>query len=153
MKNYIWTFIGLVLALLLLSTDLLLNLDLFESFAGTLENLEAYEIDEFVLPSFLLLIFSLIDFVRFKKEQKSVREKTQIYKAMVQASDHVLKNCLNQMLLIKYEAEEMEGFDPKVIALFDKSMKEAMEQLDALGRIREVDREKIGDSIDIELFD
>lgn len=152
MKSYIWTLVGLVIAVLLLGFDLFLELDLFESFAGLLESVEEYEIDEFIIPSMILIICSLIDFIRLNKDRKAEQEKIKIYKAMVQASDHVLKNCLNQMLLIRYEAEEMPDFDPKTIEIFDQSMHEAMNQLKSLGNLDDVDEDKIGRSIDIKIF-
>ena len=152
MKHYFWTTIGLALALLVLGLDLGFQLDLFESFAGMLAEMEAYELDEFVIPSIILLVFAVIDFARFKKQQKGLHEKELIYKAMVQASDHILKNCLNQMLLIRMEAEDTEGFDPQAIELFDKSMQEALKQLDSLGQIDAVNEEKIGRSLNIKIF-
>jgi len=152
MKNYTWTLTGLILAISLLAVDLIMELDLFESFASFLSGLEGFEIDEFVLPSFLLIGFSLLDFVRYKKIKQAELEKEQVYKAMVQASDHILKNCLNQMLLMRMEAEETPGFNTKTLELFDQSMAEAMEQLEALGKISEVDEDKIGKSVNIKIF-
>ena len=152
MKSYAWTIIGLVIALPLLGVDLILGLDLFESFAEELERVERYEIDEFIIPSIIIIVCSLIDFVRLKKDRKAEQEKVAIYKAMVQASDHVLKNCLNQMQLIRHEAEEFQGFNPEAIQLFDQSMREATNQLEALGKLDEINEEKIGKSINIKIF-
>ena len=100
-----------------------------------------------------MIVFSLIDLVQYKKVKEMQQAREDIYKAMVQASDHVLKNCLNQMQLVKYTAEETPGFDPETLVNFDRIMEQAMQQIQALGEINEVNREAIGKSIDIKIFD
>ncbi len=152
MKNYRWTAIGVMIAVAMLGIALFFDIDFFETFCRWIVRYESYELDEFVFPLFIVLTSLVADLLRFKKN-RSVKEAEQdIYKAMVQASDHVLKNCLNQMLIIKYAAEETPGFDPEALKSFDEIMKQAIDQLEALGEIENVDTEAIGKSLNIKIF-
>lgn len=153
MKNYKWTATGLIVAVLVLLTDLLFELDLFESICQFLARAEAFEIDEILIAVVIVLSFSVLDLIGNKKDRKVKEARESIYKAMVQASDHVLKNCLNQMLVIKYAAEETPGFDPEVLKSFDAIVDQAVAQLEALGEIENVDKEAIGKSINIKIFE
>ncbi len=152
MKNYIWTISGFILASIIFITNFLFDFDLFESFTAFLESMEAYELDEYVLPLILLLLCALFDFIRLQKERKAEREKVDLYKAMVQASDHVLKSSLNEMLLIRMAADDIPDFDPQALEVFDESMKKAIKQLNALGQIDKMDASKIEELIDIKIF-
>ncbi|MCE7995539.1 MAG: hypothetical protein HEP71_26405 [Roseivirga sp.] len=153
MKNYKWTAVGLGLAVAMLGIALFFDLDFFESFCTWLIRYERFELDEFVFPVITVLVFLIIDLVRFKKDRNVKEAREGIYKAMVQASDHVLKNCLNQMQIIKYAAEETPDFDPEVLKSFDAIMEQAVTQLEALGEIENVDKEAIAKSINIKIFE
>lgn len=152
MKNYRWTAIGAVVAVAMLGIALFFDVDFFESFCRWLVNYERFELDEFVFPLLIVLVSFTTDLFRFKKNRRVEEARQDIYKAMVQASDHVLKNCLNQMLIIRYAAEETPGFDPEVLKSFDEIMKQAIDQLEALGEIENVDPEAIGKSLNIKIF-
>ncbi|GAB5525451.1 MAG: hypothetical protein Roseis2KO_33230 [Roseivirga sp.] len=152
MKNYKWTAVGLAIAVLMLAAALVFDLDFFEAFCQWLIHYERFELDEFVFPVAIVLGFLIIDLVRYKRARKVKEAREDIYKAMVQASDHVLKNCLNQMLIIRYAAEETPDFDPEVLKSFDKIVAQAVAQLNALGEIKDVDPEAIGKSLNIKIF-
>lgn len=153
MKNYKWTAVGLGMAVAMLSIALFFDMDFFESFCQWLINFETFELDEFVFPVIIVLIFSFFDLYKHKKDRNVKEAEQAIYKAMVQASDHVLKNCLNQMLIIKYAAEETPGFDPNVLKSFDAIVAQAVAQLEALGEIEEIDKDAIGKSLNIKIFE
>ncbi len=152
MKNYKWTAVGLAIAVLMLAAALSFDLDFFESFCRWLIRYERFELDEFVFPLMIVLGFLLVDLVRYKRASKVQEAREDIYKAMVQASDHVLKNCLNQMLILRYAAEETPDFDPKALKSFDTIVEQAVSQLEALGEIKDVDTEAIGKSLNIKIF-
>lgn len=153
MKNYRWTAVGLTVAVAVLCIALFFDTDFFESFCQWLINFEDFELDEFVFPVMIILIFSFFDLYRHKKDRNVKEAEQAIYKAMVQASDHVLKNCLNQMLVIKYAAEETPDFDPEVLKSFDAIVEQAVAQLEALGEIEEIDKDAIGKSLNIKIFE
>lgn len=152
MKNYKWTAVGLAIAVLMLAAALSFDLDFFESFCRWLIRYERFELDEFLFPIVIVLVFLVIDLVRYKRAREIQEAREDIYKAMVQASDHVLKNCLNQMLILRYAAEETPGFDPKALKSFDAIVEQAVSQLEALGEIEDVDTEAIGKSLNIKIF-
>lgn len=152
MKNYKWTAVGLAIAVAIISVALLFDIDFFESFCQWLLQYEVFELDEFVFPVIIILLTTILDLNASRKTRKVKEAEKDIYKAMVQASDHVLKNCLNQMLIIRYAAEETPGFDPEVLKSFDEIVEQAVAQLEALGEIKEVDSEAIGKSLNIKIF-
>ena len=67
MKKYMFTGIGAVLALDVLLVTLIAEIDLFEAAIEFLEEFEEYEIDEFIIPLLIFLIFAFIDFMKSKK--------------------------------------------------------------------------------------
>lgn len=66
MKKYMFTAIGAVLALDVLLVTLIADIDLFEAAITFLDTFEEYEIDEFIIPLFIFLIFAFIDFMKSK---------------------------------------------------------------------------------------
>ena len=66
MKKYMFTAIGAVLALDVLLVTLIADFDLFEAAITFLDTFEEYEIDEFIIPLFIFLIFAFIDFMKSK---------------------------------------------------------------------------------------
>jgi hypothetical protein len=153
MKNYKWIAVGLTVAVALLGVTLFFELDIFERFCQWLTHYESFELDEFVFPLLIILLFILADLIHRARARRIKAAEKKIYRAMVQASDHVLKNCLNQMLIIKYAAQETPGFDPEVLESFDAIMAETMVQIEALGNLKEVDKESIGKSLKIKIFE
>lgn len=153
MKIYKWTITGLILAVLVLLAHLTFKLDLFESICLSLAGMDEFEIDEILIAVLIALSFSILDLINIKKDRKVKEARESIYKAMVQASDHILKNCLNQMLIIKYAAEETPDFNPEVLKSFDAIVDQAVAQLEALGEIENVDEDAIGKSINIKIFE
>ena len=69
MKKYILTIIGAVLAMDILLVTLLADIDLFEEMVELLERYEEYEVDEFIIPAFIFLLFAFIDFIQAQIKQ------------------------------------------------------------------------------------
>jgi hypothetical protein len=67
---------------------------------------------------------------------------------MLNASHHITNNLLNQMQLIRLEAERHEAFDPEVIKLHDDAVKEAQVLLENLSDVIDVSSEAIWQSVD-----
>jgi len=147
LKQYKLTFIGLVLSVVFLTGILILDLDIFELFIESMENLEHLEIDELIIPLLIFFIFAFLDMKRRQKAQLVEIEKIKIYKAMLYSSHHVLNNFLNKMQYFKMTAEEMPEFNPKVLVLFDSTIDEASEQIQALSNISKIDEASIHASV------
>lgn len=145
--DYRFSILGFLAAFLLFWVTVWLDLDLFEKFVYFLESRESEEIDELFFPILLFLIFLTINIVTSIRRKSLKNERIEVYKTMMQASNHVLKTCLNQMMLVKLTAEETPDFDPEVLKLFDKIVNAANAQLDALGKLEDVNVEKIWESL------
>lgn len=151
MKKYKLTLIGLFLATIISSITLTFKLDLFELVIETLISLEEYEIDEFIIPVILLLVFSFFDQIRIQRLQKIEYEKVKIYRAMLESTRHILNNFLNQVQLFKITAENTPNFDPEVLSLYDVVIKDASIQIEALGSITNIDEKSIHESVEPKL--
>ena len=147
MKKYKLTIIGLLVSVTILLYSLINDLDLFEKFLSFLHKFEFYEIDEFIIPSVIFGLCLLFDMLKWRKEHKVEHEKIKIYKAMMASTHHVLNNFVNQMQLFKITAESTPGFDPDILELYDQIMKDASEQIDALGSITNIDEASIHSSV------
>ena len=142
-----YAFIGLLIGSLLFWITARFDLDIFEKFIGFLESREAHEIDELFFPILLFIFFLTFDFIINARRRSLKNQRIEVYKTMMQASNHVLKTCLNQMMLVKLTAEETPGFDKEVLELFDKIVLSANSQLEALGKLEDVNVEKIWKSL------
>ena len=147
MKKYKFTLIGLLISVTILLYTLTNDVDLFEKTLNYLHKLEVFEVDEFIIPSFIFGLFVLFDMLKLRKEYKVEHEKIKIYKAMMSSTHHVLNNFLNQMQLFKITAESIPDFDPDILVLYDQIMKDANEQIDALGSITSIDEVSIRSSV------
>lgn len=147
MSKYKLSLIGLALASAILFISLALKVDVFESIIEYLSILEHHEADEFVIPLVILALFAFLDQTRRQRLDHVEIEKIKIYKAMLASTHHILNNFLNQMLLFKMTAEDTPGFDPEVLALYDKIIESASLQIAALGSIGQIDETTIFASV------
>lgn len=139
MRNYKFTFIGLILGLVIFTVSLAFNIELFELLVEALESLEKYEIDELIIPIVILVLFSAVDQVKLQRTRRVEREKTKIYKAMLSSTHHILNNFLNQMQLFRMTAEDTSNFDPEVLSLYDVVISDAKSQIETLSNISDID--------------
>ena len=147
MKKYKLTIVGIFLAFAVFSISIVFNIDLFEKVMETVESLERFEIDELIIPLFILLIFSFLDQIRRQNLQNVEKEKTKIYRAMMFSTHHILNNFLNNMQLFKMTAEDTPEFDPDVLSLYDVVIKDTSTQIEELGSITTIDELSIHASV------
>lgn len=147
MKKYKLTIVGIFLAFTVFSISIVFNIDLFEKVMETVESLERFEIDELIIPLFILLIFSFLDQIRRQNLQNVEKEKTKIYRAMMFSTHHILNNFLNNMQLFKMTAEDTPEFDPDVLSLYDVVIKDTSTQIEELGSITTIDELSIHASV------
>jgi len=69
----------------------------------------------------LLALGYFADHHSFRIQEKE-QEKLKLFQATVGASNHILNNYLQQMLLFKLEASNCRDFDPQLLELFDQIM-------------------------------
>lgn len=75
-------------------------------------------------------------------------EATRIYESMRYASQHILNNLLNQMLLFKLEAMKSQDFDKEILALYDHAIEEAQDLIQRLSAVEHITDENIWASVD-----
>lgn len=147
MKQYKLTLIGIFCAVLLYLATIVFDLEMFEALIAMLDELEHLEIDEIIIPAFVFVGFVIADVLRRNKVNRVSKEKLKIYRAMVESTHHVLNNFLNQMLLVKMNAEAPPGFDPRVLEIYDQIVADAQNQIHALSNITEINESAIHDSV------
>ncbi|MEM7738036.1 MAG: hypothetical protein AAF267_19845 [Deinococcota bacterium] len=147
MKQYKLTFVGIIVSFGLWLTTALLDLDLFEQVVEFLESLEAFEVDEFIIPSMIFFLCLSLNITQLYRKQGMRIGSLKIYKAMLTSTHHILNNFLNQMQLFKMTAESTEGFPEEVLQLYDEIMDEALAQIDQLGNVTSIDEKTIVDSV------
>lgn len=146
-KDHKWSFIGLFLAVMLWLTVVILDLDLFETFAHCMTHHEAVEFDELFFPAVILYIFLMIDLI-FRHHRNQIKiENLKVYRAMVQAMNHVLNNFLQKMLLFKMTADETEGFDPDVLKQYNEIIDQTVAQIKALESIENPSEKQILETV------
>lgn len=125
----------------------LFETDLFEISVRYLMHLEAYEIDELIIPVLVFCLFAYLDQMRKRESQQIELEKLKVYEAMMDSTHHVLNNFINQAQLLKMTAEETPGFDQSVLALYESAQQEASFQIRAMGNISRIDEAAIHESV------
>lgn len=125
-----------------------LDLEVFEMFTDSLQAMEHYNVDEFVFPSLVIVIAIFSDALRRRRLNTIEFEKAKIYKAMITSVQHVMNNFLNQMQIFKMTADKTPGFDPRVLALYEVVIKDAMTQLHALSSVTRIDEQAIKTSVE-----
>ena len=72
-------------------------------------------------------------------------EKVDVYRAMLGATNHILRNHLQSMLLFRDEAENCKDYDKYVLELYDQVVDETVEQIRNLDNIQEPNKANIED--------
>jgi hypothetical protein len=111
------------------------TLSLIQTFKGSL----------YVLITTLLLYF-LINH-DYQKLLIKEQEKIDIFQATMRAVHHILNNFLNNMILFRFEAENSDDFDKKVLDVYDEVITSAQAQIQNLSSVQELTEEKIKDSV------
>jgi len=145
--KYPYAFFGFVLGLGVYVLVVLTEFDLFERLVASMAEVEAYELDEILIPLTIFLGFMVAEFFRQRFLHLVVEERSKVYRAMLSSSYHVLNNFLNQMQIIKLEAEKSDDFDPEILSLYGKIVEDAQNQLDALSKVTDITEKQIKGSI------
>lgn len=147
MKRINFSILGLILGIIIYLINLISGFDLFEKSLAMIMKMEMFEIDEFIIPLLIFILFTIIQLVKNDKTNTVTNEKLNIYKAMVSSSHHIINNFLNQIQLIKITAEEFPDFDPEVLELYEKTVNETKKQIESLSNLTQIDVETIYNSV------
>jgi len=78
-------------------------------------------------------------------DHRTRHEKVDVYRAMLGATNHILRNHLQNMLLFREEAENSKDFDKDVLKLYDQMIDKTVEQIRNLENIQEPSKANIED--------
>ena len=147
MNKYKLSITGLLVSVIVYLVTRFTKYDLFENFIKALQNFERHEIDEFIIPVVIFMIFLLIELFRKNQHLSVENEKIKIYKAMLRSIHYILNNFLNQMELFLITAQDIEEFPDDILALYEDISKNANAQIEALSKISSINPSSIEMSI------
>jgi hypothetical protein len=78
-------------------------------------------------------------------DYRSGFDKIDVYQAMLGATNHILRNHLQNMLVFREEAENCTGFDRNVLRLYREMVDETVAQIENLENIQEPNKANIED--------
>jgi len=78
-------------------------------------------------------------------DYRSSFDKKDVYQAMLSATNHILRNHLQKMLVFREEAENCTSFDRNVLRLYREMVDETVAQLENLENIQEPNKANIED--------
>jgi hypothetical protein len=135
----VYLFFGLVW---IVSTDFYLHLHFGKPLEVTLSQ-TAKGILFVILSSLLVYVIAKR---AFERHEASKIERTQLFIETIQASNHILRNYLNQMQLVTMEAERCESFNQDALKVAKDISSQAEAELQKLSQIELVSPEKIAET-------
>ena len=84
-------------------------------------------------------------YIRLRNDTE--KEKQKIYLATMHGAQHIINNLLNELQLVKLEAEKQPDFDKNVMDYFDSMLDEASKLMQSLSAIEEMDEKIIRESV------
>ncbi len=103
-----------------------------------------------VLISVLIVLFGVFadNFTKKLIIKEKELQTAHIYNSMIYATHHILNNLLNQMQLVKYEAQNSKDFDQNIIKHYDNCINEAKDLVEKLSSVKEITGDNIWASVD-----
>lgn len=148
--NYRYSIVGFFIVFIGYGISLVHDLDIAESIDEHFTLLEHYELDEIVSVWLVIFLFFVIIDVISNMERKKNEENKKIYVSMLYASNHIIRNLLNQIQIIRIDADENPSIDKEAIKMFDESIEEAELLISKLSEIESITEKEIYESIKAE---
>ena len=130
-----FTAIAVVLAILVLLAALIGHVNLIQWPAAFLDRMERQEIDDVVTVFLLVIAAFVVDHVlAVRRTQHEIRlqaERLRIVKVTMRTVQDIVNNCLNELQLVRLEAEGHGSQES--LALFDEAIHETSAKLRTLG--------------------
>ncbi|MFC1673767.1 hypothetical protein ACFL12_06415 [Pseudomonadota bacterium] len=128
-----------------------MQIDLFEGLINALSALEAFEADEVVLIIFLIVVGITIDMTRYQGLQRRRitldRERIQTMRATMSTVHDVVNNGLNNLHLIRLEAEKSQALSPETLTLFETLISDTAVQLREIDQLESVTERTLGEGL------
>jgi hypothetical protein len=100
------TFAGIVSGTVLAALVIIFNLELFENVIALLASLEKYEIDEFILPLFLIMLGIVGDNLLSAAKRNTEEQKLKVYNQMSGQIVEEISSHLNKLLEFRAALKE-----------------------------------------------
>jgi len=137
MKNYIFSISGTIIALIYWCMESMVHFYIFNEDSFEFIPHEVNELWMRSIITLLLLIFGLFADHHTRKLNEKEEDKLRLFQTTVSASNHILNNYLQQMLIVKLEAMKCEDFSAEVLQLFDQTMEETTAEIRKLESLTE----------------
>jgi len=145
-RNYKYILIGLPLCVFGYGITVAFDLDFYEKVTFFLMSLEMYELDDLILWMLIFSVFAIVNIVCILEKKELLKSK-KIYDSMLYASNHILRNFVNQAQILKIQAEESKDIDKSAIKMFNDATDEAKKLVKKLSEIDSIKKENIDNSI------
>jgi hypothetical protein len=117
------------------------DIDLFEKLIGWLAIVETYEVDEFLIPSFLILVALVYDLLhnhRMSQQHLEIQaQRLRVLKVTMNTVHHIVNNALNNLQIVKMQIEEHQSPTAESTELMDKIIHETAAKLRLLGDLND----------------
>jgi len=128
------TSVAVVLAIFVLSAPLL-GVNLIQLPFGCLAHIEQDEIDDIITAAVVVIAAFIVDRViaarSIQHETRLQTEQLRVVQVTMQTVQDIVNNCLNQLQLVRFEAEG--HISPESLAIFDEAIQETAGKLRTLG--------------------
>ncbi len=148
--DYKYALIGLVVSIIGFTVFHSFGIDIKEKTHIYINHLERYEINEiFAFWIKIFIVFALINYlVNIEKRRNKAKKK--IYRSMLYACNHILKNFLYQSQVLQIEAELHPEFDKRMVKMYIEARDEAEILIRKLSDIDNVEDKDIYEAIKAE---
>lgn len=93
-----------------------------------------------------VLIYALTR-IALRRQRQLEERRNAVFHKTVEASQHILRNYLNQMQLLRMEAERHPGFDRNALEVADRITEEARAALDRVQAVENISPEHIHEAV------
>lgn len=153
LSRYTITFIALGIAILAYILPMVFGFDLFHLVAEQVSHLrlEGYEVNALIIPLVIIAVGQGFDFIRLwidkKRQQELNAQRLKAMRATMATVDDLVNNLLNNLVYVRYRAEQCDVFGPKLAKDLDDQIKMTMEKLHKLKNIETIVDRHLGDGI------
>ncbi len=152
-RHYPVVILSVFAILLLIVEDVFLNLDVFKTIVSILDNPQYTETGEIVFSVFFIGIAIVIDqyrHVRRHKRQRALEaERLAVARSTLASVHDVVNNALNNLLLVKLEAENGAPLRAETLSLFGQLIDGLAAQLRTMSEIESVTQRDLSQGLGV----
>lgn len=150
-KLYPETIVSFIIGITVFVVSLFFNLDVFEYFIGFLTEIEHLELDEIIIPSFILMIGILVDiYIIYDKKKKIAliaETRLKYLETIIRTVQDIVGNSMNNLLLYSDEAKNTGTLSKKSINELDSLILSTTTKINALAEAKEINERELGDKM------